>query len=186
MDVRLRHLTPAERRRCAEALAAARRAQALLLRRSGFRFHEIGVALGVSLERARRITYDAERRTSQPRWYAELPQRAISRLSKLGLLQRPELEAAHALARLSARELLRTPNFGRTSLAALCAWLAGHGLELRPESAHAFATRRRREASPENDEGAPMRERPSDSETGPLPTDRNEDGTPCQYTTIKS
>jgi DNA-directed RNA polymerase alpha subunit len=58
-----------------------------------------------------------------------------------GLLDRPELEAAHSLACLSARELLRTPNFGRTSLAALCAWLAGHGLKLR-------------EASPSN-EGAP-------------------------------
>ena len=168
--VRFRDLTPAERRRYAEAFAAARRAQALLLRRSGFRFHEIGVALGVTLERARCITYDAERRASHPHWYDELPQRAVARLGKLGLLDRPEPEAACAVARLSARELLQTPNFGRTSLAALCAWLARHGLALR-------------------DEGGPSQSRPlhSDSdETGPLPTGRNTTTTPCPYTTDKT
>jgi predicted DNA-binding transcriptional regulator AlpA len=39
--------------------------------------------------------------------------------------------------------------------------------------------------SPDNEEGAPvsMRERPSDSETGPSPTGRNEHETPCPYTT---
>jgi hypothetical protein len=37
-------------------------------------------------------------------------------------------------------------------------------------------------ASPDNDEGAPMRERPSDFETGPA-TGRNEHETSCPYTT---
>ena len=37
-------------------------------------------------------------------------------------------------------------------------------------------------ASPDNDEGAPMRERPSDFETGPA-TGRNEHETSCLYTT---
>ena len=173
MDVRLRKLTPAERRRYAEAFAAARRAQALLLRRSGFRFHEIGVALGVTLERARCITYDAERRASHPRWYDELPQRAVARLGKLGLLDRPEPEAACAVARLSARELLQTPNFGRTSLAALRAWLAGHGLKLR-------------QASTLSNESAPEWERPhgSHSNQGPVQTGRNE--TPCPYPSDKA
>src|SRR5262249_57648262 len=98
-----------------------------------------------------------------------LPQRAVARLAKLGVLQRPEHEAALALARLSASELLRTRNFGRTSLNALCAWLAHHGL--------AFAEH------PKTEPGAPMRERPSNSETDPLPTGRNMDETRCPYTT---
>jgi len=169
---RIHDSTPAERRQRAEALAAARRAQALALRRAAFRFADIGDALGVSLERARRITYEAERRASHPRWYDGLPQRAVSRLAKLGLLQRPELEVAHALARLSARELMRTPNFGQVSLNALRAWLAGHGLKLRPESAHAFARRLR--GFPMQ-AGAPSRERPSDFNNGPLAAGRTDE-----------
>jgi hypothetical protein len=140
----MQHLTPTERRQVAEAKAATQRAQALVLRhRHGATYAEIGAALSVSLERARRITCKAERFAFDPRWSDTLPVRAIYLLGNSGLIELSELEAAHALAQLSARELLSTPNFGHDALGALRTWLAGHGLKLRPESPTAWGRRLR-------------------------------------------
>jgi hypothetical protein len=137
----IRNSTPSERRLHREAQSAALRERAFTLRQAGTTYAAIGRELGLSVERTRQIVRKAERLTRHPRWHDHLPQRAVGLLDARGLLDRPEYEAALALAQISARELLQTPNFGRTSLAALCAWLAGHGLKLR-------------EASPSN-EGAP-------------------------------
>ena len=175
------HLTPAERRLRREAQSAALRQRAFALRQTGATYAGIGRELGLSLERARQLVHKAERRILQPHWYDDLPQRAIGMLYARGLLDCPEHEVALALAQVSVRELMRTSNFGRTSLAALCAWLTGHGLKLRSESAHAFATRLRREASPDNDEGAPSQRRPCSNDSDPLTAGRK-DETPCPYT----
>jgi hypothetical protein len=173
----IRNSTPSERRLHREAQSAALRERTFALRQAGATYAGIGHELGISLERARQIVRKAERLILHPRWYDRLPQRAVGLLYARGLLDRPEHEAALALAQISARELLQTPNFGRTSLAALCAWLAGHGLKLR-------------EASPSN-EGAPasQRGRPHGSDSnqpGPFPAGRNEHQAPCPYTTNES
>jgi len=173
----IRNSTRSERRLRREAQSAALRERAFALRQAGATYAGIGHELGISLERARQIVRKAERLILHSRWYDRLPQRAVGLLYARGLLERPEFEAAHALAQLSARELMRTPNFGRTSLAALRAWLAGHGLKLR-------------EASPSN-EGAPASqpERPhgSDSnQTDRFPAGRNEHQAPCPYPTTET
>jgi len=164
MDASLPNSTPAERRLRREAQSAALREQAFALRQAGATYAAIGRELGLSLERTRRIIFKAERLKTDPRWYDNLPSRAIAILYARGLLDCPEHEAALALAQVSARELMQTPNFGQVSLNALRAWLADHGCKLCPESAHAFVRRMR--GSPTKS-GAPMRERPSVSETGP-------------------
>ena len=179
MHGRIPNLTPAERRICREARSAALRDLALALRQGGKTFAIIGQELGLSLERARQIVKKAERLANAPRWFDPLPMRAQTFLHNMNLTALPEIEAAIAVARLSRRELLAAPNIGRGAADAIAAWLAGHGLKLRPESAHAFARRVR--GSPMK-AGAPMRERPSDSETGPA-TGRNEHETSCLYTT---
>jgi hypothetical protein len=160
------------------------RERAFALRQAGATYTAIARDLGLSLERARQLVFRAERLVLRPRWYDHLPQRAVGLLYGRGLLDRPEIEAAHAVAQLSARELMRTPNFGQASLNALRVWLAGHGFKLQPESAHAFARRMR--GFPMQ-AGAPMRERPSDSEaTNPLAAGRNKHKATCSYPTRKS
>jgi hypothetical protein len=165
-------LSPTQRRIRRETQSAALRERAFALRQAGATYVAIGHELGISLERARQIVRKAERLILHPRWYDRLPQRAVGLLYALGLLDRPEFEAAHALAQLSARELMRTPNFGRTSLTALRDWLAGHGLKLReaPPAMRALPPSQRR--------------RPHSSDSnGPVQTGRNEDTTACPYTT---
>jgi hypothetical protein len=142
--IAMRISTSTERRQRAEAKATAQRAQALAQRQGGRTYAEIGVALGVSLERARRITCKAERLALDPHWWDDLPVRAMYLLNNRGLIDLPEIEAARALAQLSARELLSTPNFGNVALGALRAWLASHALKLRPESPTAWVRRLRR------------------------------------------
>ena len=85
-----------------------------------------------------------ERRKRDPHWYDGLPVRVIYFLYHLGLTSLPEIEAAHAVARLSRRELMHSPNFGAGACAAVIAWLARHGIKLQPESPHAFSVRLRR------------------------------------------
>ena len=149
--------------------------QVLTLRQRGATYAEIGHEFGLSKTRVRQIALRAGNR----HWQDQLPGRVRTFLHNMNLTALPEIEAAIAVARLSRRELLAAPNIGRGAADAIAAWLAGHGLKLRPESAHAFARRVR--GSPMK-AGAPMRERPSDSETGPA-TGRNEHETPCLYTT---
>jgi hypothetical protein len=134
----------AERRIRREARSETLRECALALRRGGWTFAAIGKALGVSLERARQVVRKAERRKRDPHWYDGLPVRAIYFLHGRSLTSVPEIEAAHAVARLSRRELMNTPNFGAGACAAVIAWLARHGLKLQPESSHAFSVRLRR------------------------------------------
>ena len=127
----------AERRIRREARSETLRERALALRRGGWTFAVIGNALGVSPKRAGQIVRKAERRKRDPHWYDGLPVRVIYFLYGRGLTSVPEIEAAHAVARLSRRELMRTPNFGAGSCAAVVAWLARHGLKLQPESPYA-------------------------------------------------
>jgi hypothetical protein len=120
-----------QRRICREARSAVLRAQALALRQDGATYVEIGAALGVSQARAHQIVRKAERLTNSPCWYDGLPMRARTFLHNAGLTALPEIEAAAAIARLTRRELLATPNFGRGACDAVVAWLARHGLALR-------------------------------------------------------
>jgi Sigma-70, region 4 len=123
---------PADRRIFREARSAALRAQALALRQSGATYADIGAALGLSLERARQIVRKAERLANNPRWFDPLPMRAQTFLHNAGLTALPETGAAVAVAQLTRRELLAKPNFGRVACDALVAWLARHGLTLKP------------------------------------------------------
>ena len=125
--------TPAERRIRREARSAALRQQALALRQSGATYAAIGAALGLSLERGRQIVRKAERLANDPHWYDSLPARAVNLLHIAGLTELPEPEAAAAVAQLTRRELLATPNFGKGAAAAIAAWLARHGLTLKAE-----------------------------------------------------
>jgi hypothetical protein len=122
--------TPTDRRIRREARSAARRAQALALRQSGATYAEIGAALDLSLERARQIVRKAERLANAPRWFDPLPMRAQTFLHNADLTELPETKAAAAIAQLTRRELLATPNFGRVACDAVVAWLARHGLTL--------------------------------------------------------
>jgi hypothetical protein len=176
------HGIPTER----QIRRAALRERAFALRQAGKTYAAIARDIGLSLERTRQLVLKAERLILRPRWYDRLPARVQNVLHNAGLTALPEAEAANAVARLSRRELLAVRNIGRAAVDAVVAWLADHGLKLRPESAHAFATRLRREA-PDNDEGGSFRDRPlSDSEaTDPFAAGRNEHETPCPYTTDK-
>jgi Sigma-70, region 4 len=123
--------SPAERRIRREARSATLRARALALRQDGWTYAAIGQALGVSLERARQIVKKAER-LREARWYDALPARALF-LHRRGWQHLDELAAAQAVARLSRRELMSSPNFGKGACAAVLAWLAMHGLKLSTE-----------------------------------------------------
>jgi hypothetical protein len=142
---------PATRRVAREARTAAKRAVALALRKGGATYVEIGVELGVCLERARRIVVNAERLTEQPRWFDALPTRAATFLRLRGLSELPEVEAALAVAKLTRNGIEAEPNFGRGALGAIEAWLAGHGLTWRNQTPTA------------NKKGVPVKGRPHDS-----------------------
>jgi hypothetical protein len=131
MHDRLPLSTPADRSILREARSTALRAQALALRQSGATYAEIGAAIGLSLERARRIVRKAERLANDPHWHDNLPARAQTFLHNTGLSELPETQAAAELAQLTRRELLSAPNIGKSAAAAIAAWLARHGLTLR-------------------------------------------------------
>jgi hypothetical protein len=96
------------------------------MRRSGATYRAIGTALGgLSLERARHIVSEAERRINSPHWADALPTRAVSFLRRAGFLHLTEAEAAAAVAQLSRSDLMGHRNVGRGAVAALTAWLAG-------------------------------------------------------------
>jgi hypothetical protein len=124
--------TPTGRRLCREDRSAELRARALALRQTGATYAAIGRELGgLSLERARQIVRRGERLVLSPRWYDSLPMRVQTFLHNAGLAELPETDAAAAVARLSRRELLATPNFGKGAAVAVTAWLARHELALR-------------------------------------------------------
>jgi hypothetical protein len=123
--------TPTERRIRREARSAALRAQALALRQSGATYAAIANALGLSVGRAVQIVRRGERLVLSPRWYDSLPMRVQTFLHNAGLAELPQTDAAAAVARLSRRELLATPNFGKGAAVAVTAWLARHELALR-------------------------------------------------------
>jgi hypothetical protein len=134
-SIHIPQTTPAERRQHREARSADQRAQALTLRHAGATYTAIGHALGVSMSRAAQIVHKGERLAEHPRWFDGLPARAISFLIRNNLAALREVEAAQAVARLSRRELMSNPNFGRGACDALCGWLAAHGLALAPPCA---------------------------------------------------
>jgi hypothetical protein len=123
--------TLAERRIRRQQRSAQLRTRALAMREAGATYAEIGAALGLSLERARQIVRRAKRLTNSPRWFDPLPMRAQTFLHNAGLSELPEPEAADAVAQLTRRELLATPNFGRVACDAVATWLARHRLALR-------------------------------------------------------
>jgi hypothetical protein len=125
--------TPAERRKRREARSAKRRAQALALRQQGGTYSSIGLALGVSVARARQLVRKAERLANEPHWHDGLPARAVNLLIISGIAGLPEQEAGEAIAHLSRREALAFPNFGIGALTALVDWLATLSLELRQD-----------------------------------------------------
>jgi hypothetical protein len=122
-------LTPGAGRRIRrEARSETLRERALALRQAGWTLQAIAVAIGVSRTRVQQILRKGERLVLDPHWYDFLPMRAQNYLRTSGLAELPELEAARAVAQMSRRELLATPNMGRGACSALVAWLAGHGL----------------------------------------------------------
>jgi hypothetical protein len=133
--------TPAERRVQREIRSAELRARALALRQAGKSYAAIGRALDVSPARAAQMVGKAERLRDDPHWWDDLPARAQYFLYDHDLTSASELDAAHAVAQRSRRELMRRPNFGNDACTAIIAWLARHGLKLRPESATAFSRR---------------------------------------------
>jgi hypothetical protein len=135
--------TPGERRAIAEAKAAQRRAQALALRDAGMKLRDIGARLRVSPSMAQRIVFTAQRLRRYPRWHDKLPQRAVNFLSRRGLKELPESDAAKAVAMLSRADLLSFPNLGRISIAEIETWLARHGLVLAPSGTPLQRARRR-------------------------------------------
>jgi hypothetical protein len=142
--------SPAERRIHRQARSATRRELALAWRKAGWTFCDIAAALGVCRERARQIVSKAERmarRAHDQHWWDPLPIRARQFLHGYGLTKLSEMEAVRAVAQLSRRELMRTPNFGSASCAALVAWLVRHGLTLQRETPTAFSRRLIAEAS---------------------------------------
>ena len=137
--------TPTGRRR-REALSEAKRAYALRLRSAGATYAQIGVALGLSSTRVAQILAKAAWLAERPQWHNQLPARALNFLIIRDLAEKPEIEAAEALARLTVKELREAPGLGRAALALFAAWLAGLGLTLRDETPTA-----------ENEKGAPSR-----------------------------
>jgi hypothetical protein len=153
--------TAVERRIAREQQSAATRERALALRQAGQTYAAIGAELGVCLERARRVVLKAKRLSEHPRWFAALPARAVNLLARCGLDTLPDGEAAHAVARLSRKELMAQPNLGRGAIDAICAWLEQHGLALRElprPTADRPAERDQSPTGPETD--APARKRP--------------------------
>ena len=126
----------------------------MALRRSGWTLASIGNSLGVSTTRALQLVRKAERLSRNPHWYDALPARARTFLHNMDLAARPEIDAAHAVAQLSHRELMRAPNFGAGACAAVVAWLACHGLALQPESPRALRPIRNETSAPAR--GAPV------------------------------
>jgi predicted transcriptional regulator len=131
--MRDRLATFADRRRARDALSAAKRGYALRLREHGATEAQIGLALGLSPQRVSQLLAKAERLAAQPSWHAQFPARALNFLKVSDLAEKPEIEAAEALARFSRRELVKQPNLGKGALAAIEAWLAGHDLTWRAE-----------------------------------------------------
>jgi hypothetical protein len=105
----------------------------LARRDKGATYREIGAEFGVSMERARQLVLRAQHKRDRPHWRNQLTTRAVNALCNaigMRLLDLPEAEAAAVVARLDQRELLATPNLGKTSLHELDVWLARFGLKL--------------------------------------------------------
>lgn len=116
---------------------AERALHALELRRSGMTLQQIGAKLGVTRERARQLIINGER---------ELERRAAAASADVGDIRSLDLSTRawnvlyrdegcrtiDDVCRYSEYELLRTPHFGRLSLAEVTAALARVGRELAP------------------------------------------------------
>ena len=128
------HTTPAQRRIRRERLSAAKRGLALAMRSAGATQAQIAAALALSPARIAQILAKAEHLAARPHWHGQFPARALNFLIGRDLPERPEIEAAEALARLSRKEIQAEPNLGRGAVKAIEVWLAGHGLTLRDET----------------------------------------------------
>ena len=163
--------TSADRRKAREALSEAKRAYALRLRQHGATQAQISAALALSATRLGQLLAKAERLAAQPRWHGQFPARALNFLIIRDLAEKPEIEAAEALARLTVKELKKAPNLGKDAIRALDAWLERLGLTLRDEI-----------TVETNKKGAPSRGRPSDS-SQPVAPGRKAPST-CEITAI--
>jgi hypothetical protein len=133
--------TSADRHSAREALSAGKRAYALSLRQHGATQAQIAAALALSSTRVGQLLAKAEQLAAQPRWHRQFPARALNFLIVRGLAEKSEGEAARMLAQLTIQDLRETPNLGKDAIAALAAWLAGHGLTWRHELAAAQRVR---------------------------------------------
>ena len=113
---------------------------------------QAAAALALSSTRVGQLLAKAERLAAQPRWHGQFPARALNFLIIRDLAEKPEIEAAEALARLTVKELKEAPNLGKAAIRALAASLERLGLTLRDEI-----------TVETNKKGAPSRGRPSDS-----------------------
>ena len=95
---------------------------------------QIAAALALSPTRVGQLLAKAEHLAARPRWHGQFPARALNFLIVRDLAEKPEIEAAEALARLSRKEIQAEPNLGRGAVKAIEVWLAGHGLTLRDET----------------------------------------------------
>jgi hypothetical protein len=105
--------TSADRHRAREALSAGKRAYALSLRQHGATQAQIAAALALSSTRVGQLLAKAEHLAAQPRWHGQFPARALNFLLVRDLAEKPEIEAAEALARLTVKELKEAPGLGK-------------------------------------------------------------------------
>jgi hypothetical protein len=133
--------TSADRRRAREALSAGKRAYAVTLRQDGATLVQIGAALTLSSTRVGQLLAKAEHLAARPRWHGQFPAHALNFLIVRDLADKPEIEAAEALARLTVKELKEAPGLGKDAIGALAAWLERLGLTLRDLETNPDATK---------------------------------------------
>lgn len=95
-----------------------RQALALQLRRSGKKMYEIGAALNVSTDRARKLVERAKSIERAHEWADGLPVRSARALAARGIESRSQLEAA-----VADGSLARMPGVGEKGYETILKWL---------------------------------------------------------------
>lgn len=111
----------------------ARIQSALALREAGNTYKQIGLELGISLERARQMVCQAERqRREQETPWGHLSIRARNGI-QFALDRKGPFTPEEVSDGLTARELSFAPNLGRVSIDEIEMWLSEHGLSFKAE-----------------------------------------------------
>lgn len=97
-----------------------RQALALQLRRSGKKMYEIGAALNVSPDRARKLVERAKAIEREHEWANGLPARVVRLLTARGIKSRSQLDAA-----VADGSLARMPGVGAKCYETITKWLQG-------------------------------------------------------------